>query len=307
MDITVCMIVKDEERHVEQCIAPLRDVFPDFIVVDTGSTDGTRGILRDRFGITALDASPTDGDSLSLTAARNQAYERAGMPWILCIDADERLTADDARRLAGMPDDPGSQGYFFHWRTEVAGGPDIEDYKLSLFRRGARKAGAIHETAQPDFRARGWVARWLDGVTLRHLPDAERRERKRALYLDALRKAAAADPAWLRYHWFLGHDLYRSGHSEEARGWLEQCFAGRSSRFPVESLNAAMLLAAIAVRRGDEGGALAVLAAARSFHDLVRDDFEVAVNFRLRPWLDAAEAAIREGHSGRIEPYAFPY
>ena len=307
MDITLCMIVKDEERHVEACLAPLRNVFADVIVMDTGSTDGTRNILRNRFGISALQASPKGDRSFSLTAARNEAYGRARTPWILCIDADERLTAAEARRLAELPDDPDTQGYFFHWRTENAGHPSVDDYKLSLFRNGARKAGLIHETAQPDFRARGWTARWLDGVTLRHLPDPARRDSKRALYLDTLRKAAAADPGWLRYHWFIGHELYRTADLEGGRRWLERCFDGRSVRFPVESLNAAMLLAAIAARRNDAHEAGRILGEALVFHESVRNDFEVAVNFRLRPWLEASAGAIRDGHPERIAPYAFPY
>lgn len=307
MDITLCMIVKDEERHLEACIAPLRDVFADFVVMDMGSTDGTRHILRNRFGISALESASGDAGGFSLTAARNEAYGQARTPWILCIDADERLTDEAAQRLAELPDDPHAQGYFFHWRTENAGEPAIDDYKLSLFRSGARKAGVIHETVQPDFRARGWTARWLHGITLRHLPDPARRDGKRALYLDTLRKAAAADPGWLRYHWFIGHELYRSASLGDARVWLERCFDGRSNRFPVESLNAAMLLAAMAAADNDRDRTRRILTEALSFHDSVRDDFEVAVNFRLRPWLDAAAAAIEDGTPEHISPYPFPY
>jgi hypothetical protein len=131
--------------------------------------------------------------------------------------------------------------------------------------------------------------------------------RATSLYLDTLRQAAAADPGWLRYHWFIGHELYRSARLDEARVWLERCLDGRSTRFPVESLNAAMLLAAIAAQYNDTDRAGRILAEALSFHDLVRNDFEVAVNFRLRSWLEAARAAIENGTPERISPYAFPY
>ena len=51
MRTSLCLIVKDEENTLVDCLAPIRDLFDDIQVMDTGSTIGTCEILRDRFGV----------------------------------------------------------------------------------------------------------------------------------------------------------------------------------------------------------------------------------------------------------------
>jgi hypothetical protein len=53
--------------------------------------------------------------------------------------------------------------------------------------------------------------------------------------------------------------------------------------------------------------ALKVLARARAFHDSVAEDFEVKINFRLRPWLDQALEYCRRGELEKIKAYQFAY
>jgi len=83
--------------------------------------------------------------------------------------------------------------------------------------------------------------------------------------------------------------------------------ASRSRDFPVECLNSHMVLAGLHADRGDAGTAGDVVTSALNFYREMADDFEVRVNFRLKPWLDAALAACRSGRLEQIKIYDFAY
>ena len=46
MKISLCMIVKDEEAVLARCLQSAKDVADELIIVDTGSTDGTKKIAE---------------------------------------------------------------------------------------------------------------------------------------------------------------------------------------------------------------------------------------------------------------------
>ena len=41
MEISLCMIVKNEENVIDRCLNCVKDVVDEMIIVDTGSTDNT--------------------------------------------------------------------------------------------------------------------------------------------------------------------------------------------------------------------------------------------------------------------------
>ncbi len=305
MKIGLCMVVRNEAHQILPCLAPIVDAFDEVAIVDTGSTDGTPDVVRREFGITLLAKSLDRNRCNCLCDARIAALAQLSTPWVMMLDADERVDRPAIDALRAMRDDEASAGYFGAWMNHVDGSPPFEDYKLFLFRNGVRPRGLVHDVAQHDIRARGLRARWLAQLTVQHFPDPARRLAKAASYRERLSCAIAREPSVPRYHWFLGYMEFLDGRFDRAVHWLERAAGARSNAFPVESLNSAMVLADIHARHGDASRLRAILNAAIEFHASVADDFEVAVNTRLGPWLSAARAHAQAGTLDAIRAYRF--
>jgi glycosyltransferase involved in cell wall biosynthesis/tetratricopeptide (TPR) repeat protein len=84
--LTVCMIVKNEEKFLGQCLQSVLCLATQIVVVDTGSTDRTMDIAKEH-GADVHHFTWCD----DFSAARNAALQHATGDWILSLDADEEL------------------------------------------------------------------------------------------------------------------------------------------------------------------------------------------------------------------------
>lgn len=87
--LSLCMIAKNEEEFIGDCLASVKDLVDEIIVVDTGSTDRTIEIAE-RFGA-KIYHFPWVGDFAS---ARNESLKHATGDWILVLDADETIPSE---------------------------------------------------------------------------------------------------------------------------------------------------------------------------------------------------------------------
>ncbi|MEW6304181.1 MAG: glycosyltransferase family 29 protein [Verrucomicrobiota bacterium] len=92
--VSVCLIVKNEERFLRQCLESVRELAWQIVVVDTGSTDNTVEIARE-FGAEVHSMAWED----DFSAARNAALSHARGDWILVLDADEELLPESREIL----------------------------------------------------------------------------------------------------------------------------------------------------------------------------------------------------------------
>lgn len=302
MKISLYILARNEAINIVQCLTPLRDLFDDIVVLDDASTDGMAEVLATRFGITPLRVDSAGYPCMG--ALRNLAVSRTRHPWVLKLDADERLSRDHARLLLELPEPADCAGWFMAWRT-FADGLVIEDYKLPLARRDCIETGLAHENLQQDMRRRGLRAEWLPEVELLHYPDATLTTTKAAVRRRRLLAALQREPAWYRHHWFLGYMDCLAGDHAAARQRLSGVCDAQPADFPVECLNSHMVLADIEARAGDAAAAIATLQSARQFHARHRDDFEVRVNFRIGDWLERALRDAAAGHLAAIRAYPF--
>lgn len=92
--ISLCMIVKNEEAYLANCLESAKDVVDEIIIVDTGSTDKTLEIAAG-FGAKIYHFDWVNDFSI----ARNAAIQHVTSDWVLQLDADEVLTPESQKEL----------------------------------------------------------------------------------------------------------------------------------------------------------------------------------------------------------------
>jgi glycosyltransferase involved in cell wall biosynthesis len=161
--LAVCVVTRDEEDRIGDCLASV--AFADeILVVDSGSTDRTVGIARERGARVIVRDWP------GYAAQKNFAQGQVAAAWVLSVDADERVTPELARQIraliAAAPDGvagasvPRRTWYLGRW---IRHGGWYPDRKVRLARRGrGRWEGEhIHERLAVDGAVRA-----LDGDLL---------------------------------------------------------------------------------------------------------------------------------------------
>ena len=87
--LSLCMIVKNEEKHLARCLSSVKGVADEIVIVDTGSSDKTIEIAES-FGAKIFHFDWVN----DFSAARNFALSKCSGDWILYLDADEELNPD---------------------------------------------------------------------------------------------------------------------------------------------------------------------------------------------------------------------
>lgn len=94
LPVSVCIIAKNEEQYIEQCLRKILRYNMEIVVVDTGSTDKTKEIAA-RYTDRLFDFAWCD----DFSAARNYAVSKASNNWILILDCDEYVQEIDVAQL----------------------------------------------------------------------------------------------------------------------------------------------------------------------------------------------------------------
>lgn len=106
--LSLCMMVRDEERLLAQAIDSVRPVVDEIVVVDTGSTDRTREIAA-ACGAQVFEHAWDD----SFGRGRNAYLRHATGDWVLVLDGDEKIAARDLEKLRDLMRNPTVAGYRF--------------------------------------------------------------------------------------------------------------------------------------------------------------------------------------------------
>ncbi len=143
--LSLCMIVRDEEEMLPRCLAAVADAVDEIIIVDTGSVDRTIEIARS-FGAQVLEREWTG----SFADARNASFDAASGDWILYLDADEVLVADDAAKLRGLTGRTWREAFYLvetNFTGDMTDGTAVTHNALRVFRNRPqyRFEGRLHE------------------------------------------------------------------------------------------------------------------------------------------------------------------
>lgn len=224
--LTLCMIVKNESKVITRCLDSVKPLITSWVIVDTGSSDGTQDIIRKHMA--GIPGTVYDRPWRDFASNRNESIELASSygDYLLIMDADDTLEFAPDFRLPKLTDD----AYQLLVRYNAT-----SYYRTHIFncRRGYRYEGVVHEvlvskTARLETRLEGLVYRIrVEGA---RSADPEK-YRKDALVLE---KALQNEPNNPRYAFYLAQSWRDAGELGKARecylacttkgGWAEEIF-----------------------------------------------------------------------------------
>ena len=135
-DLSVIIVAMNEAHDIADCLQSVQGLASEIIVFDSGSTDGTQDICR-AHGARLFETDwPGDG------AQKNRALDQARGDWVLCLDADERVSPELRAQIARvLRDDTPHAAYSMPRSSSFCGqfmrhGGWWPDRITRLFRRG---------------------------------------------------------------------------------------------------------------------------------------------------------------------------
>lgn len=146
--ITAVVIAKNESKMIRECIQCLRWC-SQILIIDTGSTDDTAQIAEQE------QAQVIHYAHQSFAKVRNEALKHADQPWIMYIDADERVTPALAKEIAVGIETAAAEVFSFS-RQNIFFGQEFKhggwqkDLVTRVFKKSALQkwTGQIHESPQ---------------------------------------------------------------------------------------------------------------------------------------------------------------
>jgi len=221
--LSVCMIVRDEEKMLPRCLKSVRDVADELIVVDTGSRDNTISIARD-FGAKVFHFKWCD----DFAAARNESLKHANGDWILEMDADEELPRSSIHPLKEAIRNPRRLAYIVKC-DDGPKAPQRLGWIGRLFRNhpSVRYSRPYHESVQPSIekliaKEPGWQTYYEPSIMIRHYGyEGSKLSKKYERGLRIMQSYVNSHPNdW--YTWTkLGNAYYGLGSNDEAESCLK--------------------------------------------------------------------------------------
>lgn len=217
--LSACLIVKDEQANLPECLASIAGVVDEIVVVDTGSCDDTVDVAL-AFGAKVGVFEWCD----DFAAARNASLDLATGTWALWIDADERLASNSQTALLSAMIRPHFGGFtipIINFLSEDLKRDQLEHRPCRLFRLlpEIRFEGRIHEQITPSIARLGMPVAQLEGATIEHYgylksEMAEKEKIKRTVAM--LQAELGENPTDSFQHFNLGNAYFTAGEFEKA-------------------------------------------------------------------------------------------
>jgi glycosyltransferase involved in cell wall biosynthesis len=146
LPVSICIPVKNEELNLPGCLSALKD-FDEVVVVDSGSSDHTRQIAEDAGAIVLQFQWDGRFPKKRNWALRNHRFKH---PWVLFLDADERVNETFVTELRRILPGTRHTGFWISFTNWFMGAPlhhgDVF-HKLALFKVGAGEYERFAEDA----------------------------------------------------------------------------------------------------------------------------------------------------------------
>lgn len=250
--LTLLMIVKNEAKQIERCLRSCIDYIDYWIIVDTGSNDGTQDLIREV--LSAIPGKLYERPWVNFGVNRSQLLqiyqdtfdlndERA---FALLLDADQVLQVHDRGFKSKIP--PGHQ-YFVN--VTSSGSTEYRMPYLLRMTRSYKYVGATHEFLTTEDLAERVM---YDEISIFHYGDGgskkNKLQRDRVLLLDEIKQ----EPMNSRAHFYLAQTLNDLGDRHGAL--VHYNFALQHANWIEEKYISALRMGHIFANKGDIANAL---------------------------------------------------
>ena len=206
--VSLCMIVKNEERHLRRCLESLQGLMDEIIIVDTGSIDQTIEIAKSYTD----NVYQFDWEN-DFSAARNFSLSKATKDYVYVADADEVLDEENRQRFhrlkqALLPEiDIVQMKYGNQMEFNTVYNYD-EEYRPKLFKRVRQFCyiDPIHETLQVE------PVIYDSDIVITHKPHESHAKRDFASFQSAIARGERLGKRILNMY---AKELYIAGEAED--------------------------------------------------------------------------------------------
>lgn len=224
IEISLCMIVRDEEKSLGRCLSSVGDIADEIIIIDTGSTDGTKEIARS-FGAKLYDFAWVN----DFAAARNYSFRKAGKDYIVWLDADDILLPEDReqfmqlKRILPAGIDSVAMKYNVGFDGEGRAVTSLRRNRLVKRSCNFEWIGAVHEYLDIPANI------LLSDIAVTHMKDKEPTDRNLKIYRARVEQGEQLPVRDLYYfanelknnHYFEEAILYYAAYLASGLGWVE--------------------------------------------------------------------------------------
>ena len=149
MKLSVCMIVKNEEKVLDRLLKQVVLFADEIIVVDTGSDDSSKAIAE-KYTDKIYDFEWCD----DFSAARNFSFSKATCPYIMWLDADDVITQNNVEKIKSLKEQNPTADVFmckYLVAFDENDNPTFEYYRERILKNCdyLKWSGFIHEAVAP--------------------------------------------------------------------------------------------------------------------------------------------------------------
>ena len=246
--ISLCMIVKNEEKHIARCLNSVAELVEEIIIVDTGSTDRTVEIVSGYTPHVYLYQWKDD-----FSDARNYSFSKASMDYCMWMDADDILEEAEKDKFLqlkhSLPPDTDIVMMNYNTSFDEAGKPSFSYFRERWIRNCERYRwiGAVHEVIPPNGKV------LYSDIAISHKKmNAGDPDRNLRIYRKMIADGKILES---RQQYYYGRELYYHGQYEEAVSVLEQ-FLFSEDGWIENKIEACSICANCYYRLGQEQSAL---------------------------------------------------
>ena len=221
--ISVCMIVKNEQKTLARILECARQFADEIIVVDTGSTDNTKQIAR-IFTKNVFDFVWND----DFASARNFSFSKGKCDYLCWLDADDYIKKSEIKKIVELKNsNKDADVFMFRYAMGFDGtNPTFKFFRERLLKRSKNFVwqGFVHEAISPS----GKIV--YENIEILHKKqNSVYSDRNLKMYQNALKNNIVLDA---RQTYYYARELFYHKQYSTCLEVLEQYFKKNDSYFP---------------------------------------------------------------------------